>query len=262
MNLLLFDPGELEDSGEATLTGRRAQHLRKVLRVAVGDTIRAGVLNGRVGDAEILSIDREHATLRFTERGCAPAPGSDVLILGVARPKVLLRCLEHAAAIGFGRIALLRTNRVDKNHLLASALDEAVLTQRLRLGLEQARRTALPRLTVHRRFRAFAEEEVEEVATPLNRFVAHQDAESSALSAKLAPESLSIVIGPEGGLLDFEVDALVQRGFQSLNFGSAPLRVETALSFVTGHLTAQRTAITAITAAAVNAPVRELPAVQ
>ncbi|HYG67097.1 MAG TPA: 16S rRNA (uracil(1498)-N(3))-methyltransferase, partial [Anaeromyxobacteraceae bacterium] len=46
MNLLLLEPGELRDDGTARLTGRRAEHVREVLRAAPGERLRVGRVDG------------------------------------------------------------------------------------------------------------------------------------------------------------------------------------------------------------------------
>ena len=151
-----------------------------------------------------------------------------------------MRCLEHAAALGFGRIAMFRSKRVDKNHLESTSLDLDPCRQRLILGLEQARRTHLPELSLHRYFEPFANQAAPALATPNNRFLADPDAPTALSSSAVVPAPFTLVIGPEGGLLDFEVAAFGRSGFRAVNAGSAPLRVETALSFISGQLSALR----------------------
>jgi 16S rRNA (uracil1498-N3)-methyltransferase len=51
---------------------------------------------------------------------------------------------------------------------------------------------------------------------------------------------LSLVIGPEGGLIDYELAELRQHGFRAVRAGRAPLRVETAVAYLTGQLRAAR----------------------
>ena len=50
MNLLLLEPGEIV-AGEVVLHGRRAEHLLRVLGVVPGDTVRVGVIGGRLAPA-------------------------------------------------------------------------------------------------------------------------------------------------------------------------------------------------------------------
>lgn len=240
VNLVLLELHEAQSLDEVCLTGRRAQHLRKVLRCQVGDRVRMGVVDGLVGTAEVSYVERDRVCLRVELGHRPPDATAGVLILAICRPKVLLRCLEHAAALGFSRIELLRTKRVEKSHMLASSLDDATIGRRLRLGLEQSRRTALPRVTIHPRFRAFCEDALHSVATPTNRFVAHQDAPTDLVAHAVRPDPMTLVIGPEGGLMDFEVEALCDAGFRAGHVGAVPLRIESALSYVAGHIDALR----------------------
>jgi RsmE family RNA methyltransferase len=60
---------------------------------------------------------------------------------------------------------------------------------------------------------------------------------------------MTLVIGPEGGLIDYELQSFAARGFELVRTGRQPLRVETALAYVSGQLRAARS---------VNARVRAL----
>ncbi|WP_373693271.1 RNA methyltransferase PUA domain-containing protein, partial [Desulfobulbus sp.] len=92
MNLLLIEPSELI-AGQAALTGRRAEHLIKVLRVAVGDTVRVGVVNGQLGSGRVEAIEGGTVRLRV-ELVRQPACNLEVeLILALPRPIMLQRIL-------------------------------------------------------------------------------------------------------------------------------------------------------------------------
>lgn len=68
MNLLLLRPDELLADGTARLHGRRLLHAREVLRLSEGDVLRAGLLDGPLGTAE-LDLLRAH---RFTPLTAGP----------------------------------------------------------------------------------------------------------------------------------------------------------------------------------------------
>jgi 16S rRNA (uracil1498-N3)-methyltransferase len=244
MNLVLLTPPELAPDGSVTLTDRRAEHLLKVLKVELGSRVRVGVLNGPRGHGEVTALDRRSVTLRCALSEPPPEAASDTLLLGFARPKVLLRCLEHAAALGFLQIILFRSRRVEKSHLQSHAVEPAVYTAHLCRGLEQSRRTLLPSVQFVPRFRQLIEQALPELA-PGNRFVADADGAEEAPLVAVAPAPLSLVIGPEGGLVEHELAAFAEHGFRAVHTGRQPLRVETALSYVTGQLRATRTLLEA-----------------
>ncbi len=243
MNLLLLSPDELDDETCCDLTGRRHQHLASVLRSEVGSRLRAGVMDRGYGTATVLHQTAHSTRVHFEfERSCE-APTFKTLLLAVARPKVLSRCLQHAAALGYEHILLLRTHRVDKAHLASHRLHASRYQEDLRLGLEQARRARVPIVQLFPRFRPFVEDDLQAHVAPTVRVVAHPMApdlrrEAPPLLASATPRraGYALAIGPEGGFIPFEIDCLEQRGFRPSSFGPAPLRVESALSYITGQL--------------------------
>ncbi|HTV24868.1 MAG TPA: RsmE family RNA methyltransferase [Polyangiaceae bacterium] len=238
MNLILLEPNELPPDGEIQLGDRRAEHLRKVLRVKPGDRVRVGVVDGLQGTAEVLALESRTVTLRCRCDEPPPPAGSDTLLLAFARPKVLLRCLEHATALGFGRIVLFRSRRVERSHLSSHAVTPSVIDDHLRRGLEQARRTLRPSVLFVSRFRELIEVELPRSVPSENRFVADAGAEQEAALARPSAAPLSLVIGPEGGLIPHELEQFALHGFRLVRAGTQPLRVETALSYLAGQLRA------------------------
>jgi RsmE family RNA methyltransferase len=167
-----------------------------------------------------------------------PAPvATDALLLAVPRPKVLLRLLEHAAALGFGRIVLCRTWRVEKSHLLSTAMQPATQGEHLRLGLEQAGRTQLPTVQLFPLFKPMVEDSLAGLDLPRPRFVAHPHAATGTAELDLPRGTpFTLALGPDGGFLPYEVDQLVQHGFTPVSCGAHPLRTESAFSVLAGQL--------------------------
>lgn len=236
MNFLLLHRNELADDGTARLRGRRAEHVRTVLRAAPGRELRAGIVDGPVGTAVVRSVAADEVTVTVRCNEPAP-PASDVLLLAVPRPKVLLRMLAHAAALGFTRIVLFRSWRVEKSHLASTAMRAEVQREQLLLGLEQAGRTAVPRVDFAPLFRPLVEDTLPALDLPAARFVGHPLAATATAALELdrgAPFALAL--GPDGGLIPFEVEALAAAGFTPIACGPHALRTETALAVLWGQL--------------------------
>jgi RsmE family RNA methyltransferase len=236
VNFLLLHAAELDADGTAVLCGRRAEHARSVLRVEPGQQLRAGIVDGQLGTATVLEVaaDRVVVTMRG-ERTAEPC--HDVLLLAVPRPKVLLRLYGHAAALGFGHLVLFRSWRTDKSHLDSTAMRPAVQQEQLLLGLEQAGRTRVPRVTFCSLFKPMVEDTLPSLGLPLQRFVAHPTAQVATPElAPLGGAAFALAIGPDGGLLPYEVDALQAQGFLPVHCGPWPLRTETALAALTAQL--------------------------
>jgi len=235
MNLLLLDPSEIAD-GRALLRGRRAGHLHRVLGVTVGQTLVAGRLGREHGTATILEVDAERVVVAYQPEPEPRAVRQRDLVLAVPRPKVLSRCLQHAAALGYCRIALIRSTRVDRSHLLSHKLEPTHIRQPLILGLEQARRVQLPSVDVFDRFKPFVEDVLPGWLRHERRFVAHPGSHAEIPDEPLISAEYALAIGPEGGFVPYEIDALTQRGFHAISSPVGALRVESALSYFTGHL--------------------------
>lgn len=236
MNILLLEPHELHEDGTALVADARRDHMVRVLRVVVGQTLRAGMLDGMLGAATVRAIGSDGIRVHCTFDQPA-SPVHDHLVLAVPRPKVLLRMLEHAAALGFAHVHLLRSWRVEHGHLHSRALDPAAWRTHLLAGLAQAGRTRLPTVRFFERFRTFTEDALPQLDLPNARFVAHPRAAVPVESFALAADApFALALGPDGGWIDLEVATLVERGFVAVSCGTHPLRTETALAVLAGQL--------------------------
>lgn len=238
MNLLLLLPDELSADGTARLAGERLRHLREVLGVAPGRTLRVGVLGGTVGTAEVLTLDAEEAVIRCVlDQPPPPRPAVD-LILAVPRPKALRRILAATASLGVDRLVLLAAARVEKSYLGSPVLAPERIRRHLLDGLEQAQDTVLPEVLVETRFRPFVEDRMDALLGRGERWLLHP---GDAGPRTPSPEGrLALAVGPEGGWVPFERTLLEAHGFQPLGFGSRTLRTETVVPFALGWATGRR----------------------
>lgn len=238
MNLLLLLPDELSGDGTARLGGERLRHLREVLGVAPGRTVRAGVLGGNVGSAEVLSLEAEEAVLRCALDHPPPArPGVD-LVLAVPRPKALRRILAATASMGVDRLVLLAAARVEKSYLASPVLTPGRIRKHLLDGLEQAQDTVLPEVVLETRFRPFVEDRMDALLGPGERWLLHPGDDGPR--SPPTGGRLALAIGPEGGWVPYERTLLEGRGFRPLGFGSRTLRTETVVPFALGWAAGRR----------------------
>ncbi|HSK00361.1 MAG TPA: 16S rRNA (uracil(1498)-N(3))-methyltransferase [Kofleriaceae bacterium] len=250
MNLLLLEPGELAGD-TATLADRRAAHLRAVLGVRIGSRVRAGVLGGGTGTAEVIADDGAALTLRLALAEPARPPLPVELVLAVPRPKVLSRTIEIAAAFGVARIALTNAWRVDKSYLSSPRVAPEALALAARLGAEQGATTHVPEVALHRRLMELLDGRWPAPgAPPRRKLVAHPGGVpiEQALDGALAGGGpggdpggdpgapIALAIGPEGGWIAREVETFAARGFTVVSHGESILRVEAAVAAALGQL--------------------------
>lgn len=234
MNLILLFNDDFLDAQRVRLDGRRAAHVRAVHRAAVGDTLRVGRLDGRVGSGRVVAIADAAIELEVALDRDPPPPAGVALLLALPRPKALRRVLQCAAAFGIKEIVLLNTWRVEKSFWESPALDAADVRDQLLLGLEQGADTVLPRVEQRRRFKPFVEDELGARLGGRRALVAHPTAAAPCPHA--ADGALWLAVGPEGGFIGYEIEMLQARGFEPVALGPRPLRVEHAVPALLGRL--------------------------
>jgi RsmE family RNA methyltransferase len=243
VNLLLLEPGELAGD-TATLADRRAAHLRAVLGVQIGSRVRAGVLGGGTGTAEVIADDGAALTLRLALAEPARPPLPVELVLAVPRPKVLSRTIEIAAAFGVARIALTNAWRVDKSYLSSPRVAPEALALAARLGAEQGATTHVPAVALHRRLMELLDGRwPTSGAPPRHKLVAHPGGVPIEQALDDRPGGgggpggpIALAIGPEGGWIAREVETFAARGFTVVSLGEPILRVEAAVAAALGQL--------------------------
>ena len=231
MNLLLFEKDELSGN-RLHLQGddRRALHIRKVLKLQPGDSVRVGEINGKAGEGRIVLVD-EHSIEVEIELTETMQPDRNItLILALPRPIMLQRILKQATVLGVRTFHLIRSEKVQKSYFQSNVLQEENIRSLLLQGLEQAMDTRLPEVHVHHRFKPFVEDVVPEInATSL--LLADPGSEKSLTDLHhdgVVQKDLTLAIGPEGGWNDFEINQFETKGFHGFTFGERIMHVDTA----------------------------------
>ena len=234
MNIVLLEAEDFVGPATVRLRGRRLEHVRKVHRAGVGDVLRLGVVNGRLGSGRVLALLDEAVELEVHLEAEPPPPLAVTLVLALPRPKVLRRVLQGAAAMGVKRILLVNAWRVEKSFWESPALQPEAIREQLILGLEQARDTVLAEVTLHPLFRPLVEDTLPDVAAGTLALVAHPAALESFPRSPAG--AVTLAVGPEGGFIPFEVELLEAQGFCPVTLGPRVLRVEQAVPALLSRL--------------------------
>lgn len=244
MNLLLLESAELEGGPDghflARLAGRRAEHVAEVLRAEPGQELRVGVIAegdaawpaGARGRGRVLETAADRLVLEVAlERKATPAAQTEPrvdLALALPRPQGLHRILQAAAVMDVGRIDLFRSYRVEKSYFSSPSLRPDEIRRQLLLGAEQGLRTRLPPVKIHPRLRPFLDDPGLLAPGDLG-LLAHPGGLPIEAAPPSAERRVVLAIGPEGGFIDYEVEAFVARGFLAVDLGPWVLRSETAV---------------------------------
>ena len=227
MNRILFEKSEIVD-GVAAFGGERAEHVMNVLHGEVGQVLKTGEIDGKIGTSEIIGVG-DQITVKVNHAEESLRPWID-LILAPPRPRVMKRLLPQLATMGVGRIVLVGAKKVEKDFWGATLLKEENYRPLLIDGLQQGGTSILPRIECWKSFNRFLREGLSSLPTT-DRIVAHPYVTGKAsLAGRSAYNEVRpvLAIGPEGGWTDDEVDALVANGFRGYSLGSRILRTDTA----------------------------------
>jgi 16S rRNA (uracil1498-N3)-methyltransferase len=221
-----------------------AQHLARVLRLAAGDALT--IFNGRGGEyaASIETVRREQVSVhigahRAVER---ESPLATILLQGLARGEKMDQILQKATELGVTRVLPLLTARSTVKLDATTASRKQEHWQGVVIGAcEQSGRNRVPEVAQPQALAAA----LAPVEASL-RLVLAPDAEAASLQSLVAvanPDSVALLVGPEGGLGEEEIHAAELAGFVRCRLGPRVLRTETAalvalaaLQFASGDL--------------------------
>ena len=237
MKLILLDERDRVGASSVTLTDERATHLLKVLRATRGQTVRVGWIDGPLGTGTVESVSDGKVTMRCEfEADTPPRPRVD-LLLALPRPKVLRRLWAQFAALGVGQIILTNASRVERDYFDTHVLTEACYRPLLVEGLQQARDTRVPLVSIHRQFRILLEDHLDDLFPSGVRLVADPSGSTSIADALAGRDGrVLLAIGPEGGWNNFELRLLETSGFTPVGLGPRTLRVDTACVALLSHV--------------------------
>ncbi|MNH03112.1 16S ribosomal RNA methyltransferase RsmE [compost metagenome] len=228
MNLLLLEEADFIAADRVVLADRRFTHMQEIHRVAVGDGLRVGRINGLMGRATVVRLEGHEAELEVAFDQAPPAKLPLTLVLAVPRPKMLRRLFQTVATLGVPRLILVNSYKVEKSFWQTPFLNPDAIRDNLILGLEQARDTVLPEVIIEKRFKPFVEDRLPAIAEGTLGLVGHPGPYPACPHAVEQPVTLAI--GPEGGWIPYEVELLGKAGLAPVQLGDRILRVETAVT--------------------------------
>jgi 16S rRNA (uracil1498-N3)-methyltransferase len=235
LNLVLVEEAEVSSDGRrAQLRGRRAEHLLVVVGVERGSRVRAGVVGGRLGTAEVVHAGPHEVELELDLSEQPPRSLPVTLVLALPRPKVLRRVVRAVTTLGIKRLFLVGAWRVEKSYWQSTLLTATSIRNDLIAGLEQACDTVLPQVELRTLFKPFVVDELPSLAAGTTALLAHPGAARTCPATIVGPATLAV--GPDAGFNDYEVGLLDAAGLSPVRLGTRLLDVETAVAALIGRL--------------------------
>jgi 16S rRNA (uracil1498-N3)-methyltransferase len=228
MRRFTLQPDQLAD-GRVTFDAGESNHLARVLRLRPGDTIVATDGAGHDYTVRLESLgEAAVGTVLAVTSGAAASPLAITLIQGVPKGDKMETIVRAATELGVARVLPALCERTIVRLEMPRWRDRARRWQRVaREAAKQSGRAVIPEVETPRPLSEWlAAGEPADLAlclwegggVPLN----------DALEAVAIPRSVLVMIGPEGGLADAEVEAARAHGFSVASLGPRILRTETA----------------------------------
>jgi len=208
------------------LTGPASHYLARVLRLSKGDGV--VLFNGDGTDyfAEISEIQSQRVLARITHSRFADneSPLKITLVQAVCRGERMDYVIQKAAELGVFCIQPLISQRVEVR------LDAARQSKRMlhwqgvaTSACEQSGRALVPEVNAPLSMAQWLNSDDESV-----RLVLDPLAENKLSGVSMRGDSISVLVGPEGGFTDEEIKALRAKGLIAVSLGPRVLRTETA----------------------------------
>jgi RsmE family RNA methyltransferase len=143
------------------------------------------------------------------------------------------RLWAQLAALGVGRIVLLRAEKVERFYFDSHVLESEFYTKLMIEGLQQARCTHVPEVLVRPLFKPFVEDELDTLFCEPDCWRLLADPSGTCKLGAFfqdpeRPVRVVLAVGPEGGWTPYERDRLQRHGFRLFGMGPRILRTDTA----------------------------------
>ena len=220
MNIILLSKDEvfIPSSDE------RAKHIRKVLHMGPGDSFKAGIINGSMGKARILSSDEGGIRISYEPEMDGSALYPLTLIIAQVRPICMRRILRETVSLGVSHLVLPVSDLGEKSYLGSSLYTEGEYRKILIDGAMQAGMTGVSEVVITESL----EEAMDNAEGDVKILLDNREGALSLSSADLAGKSVVLAIGPERGWSKREAGLFMKCGYSPMLLGSRILRTETA----------------------------------
>lgn len=236
MNLLLLEEQDFIARDEIEIVARdtRYQHIKKILRLAPPDTLKAGVWQKHLGTLQLTAFD--HHSLRGIyqpHHDITPSPSPIDLILGATRPIVMKRLLKDIATLGIRSLTIFASENGEKSYLASSLWhDEAYLIP-IKEGLSQGVLVHPPQINLARSLHHALKIRNELFSPTSYAFILDpysQEHRQIPSKIDMTEQSITLLIGAERGFTPQEINMAKEHFFRPLAISPRILRTETAVT--------------------------------
>lgn len=218
--LSVFIVDEIPDKGRLLILGEEAHHASSVMRVTAGDEVIVTDGRGNSAQVRILSISKKSLECEILSKEITePSPIKLTVLQALTKSDRARETIELLTEAGVDEIVPWSAQRS-----IGQWKDDAGEKWKIwaREATKQSRRSWIPEIASHHNT-----SEAIELAKKNSSVLIFHEGSSEKLSSFLKGKSvdqLLIIIGPEGGLTDEEVEGFVKVGGKIIGIGKAVFR--------------------------------------
>ncbi len=223
-----------EDSRQGNafhLTGADCNHIKNVLRMKKGDTLLISC-DGKSHLCSLTECEQDFALAQIIKENFQDTelPVKIYLFQGLPKADKMELIIQKAVELGVHKIIPVEMNRCvvkldDKKKISKASRWQAIAES----AAKQSKRTLVPKVSVPVTYAEAIKE-----ASSLNLFLVPYENERGMATTKEAlsfikkSSSVGIIIGPEGGFEEAEIEKALSSGGKVISLGERILRTETA----------------------------------
>jgi len=225
--------------GTAVIDGDEGFHAATVRRIRIGEALVISDGAGTVADCVVIGVDKRTLTVRVEKRLSTPPPNPPVTVVqAIPKSERSELAIELATEAGADEFVAWQASRCVARWDAERAANGLHRWRAVtRSAARQSRRAWIPKVSGPMstdQLGAYIGERVDAGAAAL---VLHESAGRALREVPVAQaDSIILVVGPEGGLSETEVDMLAVAGAVAVRLGPTVLRTSTAAAVALGAL--------------------------
>lgn len=220
------------DASTIVIDTEDVNHIRKVLRMNIGDKLNVCDSSGWDYEAEITSITEKNIICAIVQKRKSDTEPDLEVVLYQALPKAskMEYIIQKTVELGINKIVPVSTSRcVVKIENKKDGEKKQSRWQKIaESAAKQSGRGIIPEISVPISF----DEALEDLAAYDLSFVPYECEENNTVKNELknisSKKKVSFIVGPEGGFSSLEIEKLKQKGINTVTLGRRILRTETA----------------------------------
>lgn len=234
MNLLILEESERISENQFKIQNRKLEHLIKILKVNLGDNLKAGILNKSIGNFKIIKLEKNEIIGEYIfETNEEYSIFSNIrFYIAYQRPQTIKKIIQLASNLGVKEIYFFPCERSEKSYQDSKIWGEENLKEEIILGLEQGKKIYVPKIFHIKKFH-----ELKNYFQTENLFLLHPNSnETNLVSLNLNQGSYEFILGSESGFTEKEILYLEKNNSKRISISETILRTESAFLYLLSQI--------------------------